>query len=70
MVENKQMLELTTEFVSSYVSKSSTSAADLPKIITEVQNRPILEVAMQMTDIDEDELRELLNPGSLVKNDQ
>ena len=36
MAENNQMLELTTEIVSSYVSKSSTSVADLPKLITGV----------------------------------
>ena len=36
MAENSEILELTTEIVSSYVSKSSTSATDLPKIITEV----------------------------------
>ncbi len=46
-----------------------SKAAEIAKAAVQ-QNRPILEVAMQMTDIDEDELRELLNPGSLVKNDQ
>jgi fumarate hydratase class II len=34
------------------------------------QNRPILEVALEMTDIDEARLRYLLDPGNLVKNQQ
>jgi fumarate hydratase class II len=46
-----------------------SKAAEIAKAAVQ-QNRPILEVAMQMTDINEDELRELLNPGNLVKNDQ
>ena len=32
------------------------------------QNRPILEVALEMTDIDEARLRQLLDPGNLVGN--
>lgn len=32
------------------------------------QNRPILEVALEMTDIDEAKLRQLLDPGNLVGN--
>ena len=32
------------------------------------QNRPILEVAMEMTDIDESKLRDLLDPGKLARN--
>jgi len=32
------------------------------------QNRPILEVALEMTDIDEARLRQLLDPGNLVEN--
>jgi fumarate hydratase class II len=46
-----------------------SQAAEIAKAAVQ-QNRPILEVAVEMTDIDEDELRELLNPGNLVKNDQ
>jgi len=34
------------------------------------QNRPILEVAIEMTDIDEASLRQLLDPANLVKNHQ
>jgi fumarate hydratase class II len=34
------------------------------------QNRPILEVALEMTDIDEARLRQLLDPGKLVGNQQ
>ena len=34
------------------------------------QNRPILEVALEMTDIDEAKLRQLLDPGNLVENQQ
>ena len=30
------------------------------------QNRPILELAVEMTDIDESRLRELLDPGRLA----
>jgi len=34
------------------------------------QNRPILEVAVEMTDIDESTLKDLLDPGKLARNDQ
>ncbi len=34
------------------------------------QNRPILELAIEMTDIDEARLKRLLDPASLVKNQQ
>ncbi len=34
------------------------------------QNRPILEVAMEMTDIDESRLKDLLDPGKLARNHQ
>jgi len=34
------------------------------------QNRPILEVALEMTDIDEARLEQLLDPGNLVGNQQ
>ena len=34
------------------------------------QNRPILEVALEMTDIDEAKLKTLLDPGKLAKNNQ
>jgi fumarate hydratase class II len=42
-------------------------AAEIAKTAAQ-QNRPILEVAVQMTDLDKDKLRELLNPGNLIKN--
>jgi len=32
------------------------------------QNRPILEVAVEMTDIDESRLKDLLDPGKLARN--
>jgi len=32
------------------------------------QNRPILEIAVEMTDIDESRLKELLDPGKLARN--
>ena len=35
-VSKTELLELTTEIVSSYLSKSGTATADLPKLITEV----------------------------------
>ena len=44
-------------------------AAEIAKTAVQ-QNRPILEVAAQMTDLSEDELRELLNPENLIKNSQ
>ena len=40
-------------------------AAEIAKTAVQ-QNRPILEVAAQMTDLGEDELRELLNPANLI----
>jgi fumarate hydratase class II len=40
-------------------------AAEIAKAAVQ-QNRPILEVAAQMTDLSEDELRELLSPGNLI----
>jgi fumarate hydratase class II len=46
-----------------------SKAAEIAKTAVQ-QNRPILEVAVEMTDIDADELRGLLNPGNLVKNSQ
>jgi fumarate hydratase class II len=42
-------------------------AAEIAKTAVE-QNRPILEVAVEMTDIDANQLRELLNPVNLLKN--
>jgi fumarate hydratase class II len=44
-------------------------AAEIAKAAVQ-QNRPILDVAVEMTDIDADELRELLNPANLLKNSQ
>jgi fumarate hydratase class II len=40
-------------------------AAEIAKAAV-LQNRPILEVAAQMTNLGEDELRELLNPENLI----
>jgi fumarate hydratase class II len=40
-------------------------AAEIAKAAVQ-QNRPILEVAAQMTNLGEDELRELLKPGNLI----
>ena len=42
-------------------------AAEIAKAAVE-QNRPILEVALQMTDIDEDQLSDLLDPHKLLGN--
>jgi fumarate hydratase class II len=44
-------------------------AAEIAKAAV-AQNRPILDVAVEMTDIDADELRDLLNPANLLKNSQ
>ncbi len=44
-----------------------TRAAEIGKIAQQ-QNRPILEVALEMTDIEEAELRRLLDPKRLAKN--
>ncbi len=44
-------------------------AAEIAKAALE-QNRPILEVASEMTDIDEARLKQLLDPGKLVGNQQ
>ena len=46
-----------------------SKAAEIAKAAVQ-QNRPILEVAVEMTDIDADVLSELLNPVNLVKNSQ
>lgn len=42
-------------------------AAEIAKAAVQ-QKRPILDVAVQMTDIDEEQLRELLDPKSLLEN--
>jgi fumarate hydratase class II len=44
-------------------------AAEIAKSAV-AQNRPILEVALEMTDIDEARLKTLLDPGNLAKNTQ
>jgi fumarate hydratase class II len=44
-------------------------AAEIAKTAV-TQNRPILDVALEMTDIDKAELKILLDPGNLVKNNQ
>jgi fumarate hydratase class II len=44
-------------------------AAEIAKAAL-VQNRSILEVALEMTDIDEARLKSLLDPANLVKNQQ
>jgi fumarate hydratase class II len=44
-------------------------AAEIAKSAV-AQNRPILEVALEMTDIDEAKLKALLDPGKLAKNNQ
>ena len=44
-------------------------AAEIAKSAV-AQNRPILEVALEMTDIDEAKLKTLLDPGKLAKNNQ
>ncbi len=44
-------------------------AAEVAKAALD-QNRPILEVALEMTDIDEARLKHLLDPGKLVENQQ
>jgi len=46
-----------------------SKSAEIAKAAVQ-QNRPILEVAVEMTDIDADELRELLDPGNLLNNSQ
>jgi fumarate hydratase class II len=43
-------------------------AAEIAKAAVR-ENRPILEIALAMTDIDEDNLRALLDPEKLVRND-
>jgi fumarate hydratase class II len=42
-------------------------AAEVAKAAVQ-KNRPILEVALEMTEIDEDNLRALLDPENLVRN--
>ena len=46
-----------------------TRAAEIGKIAQQ-QNRPILEIALEMTDIDETELRRLLDPKRLAQNQE
>jgi predicted transcriptional regulator len=59
MAENSEILELTTEIVSSYVSNSSTSAADLPKIINEVHKT--------LSGLEKGLIQETLNPAVPIK---